>query len=52
MRLESIFVQTASALLCSVLFSCWWLVGRKVFASVVHNKVMEAGLQAPVGCHR
>lgn len=46
---ENIFAQTASALLCSILFSCWWPVGRRVFASVVHNKVMEEACRFQLG---
>lgn len=49
MQAEGAFAQTASALLGSTLPSHWWLLGRRVFASVVHNKDVEGGLEAPVG---
>lgn len=52
MQAEGAFAQTASALLGSTLPSPWWLLGRRVFASVVHNKDVEGGLEAPVGWRR
>lgn len=49
MWMESIFVQTAKAFLCSIFFSYLWLVGRSLYASVSHHKVKEVGLQVPAG---